>query len=167
MGEGKEERKFITMEHKDMYVTKEGLAELKAELKDLQEVKRPLLVERIESARSQGDLSENSEYQQAQEDLTFLDGRIEELGDLIRDAKIIRETNGKATSVKLGSSVTVKVNGKNDKYDVVGAWEADPMMKKISHESPLGVALLDKKPGDEVIVEAPAGKIVYTIVSVE
>jgi len=114
-----------------------------------------------------GDLSENAEYTAAREELSFIDGRIDELEELLKQVVMINE-NAKNTNhiVKLGSKVTVNIKGKKESFMVVGEWEADPTEKKISHESPLGKALLGKKVGEAVEVEAPAGKIHYSIVSV-
>jgi len=150
----------------DFYVTSEGLKELKAELKTLVEVKRPELIERVATARAHGDLSENSEYAAARQDLAFVEGRIEELEELIAKAQIIRNTKNTNHIVKLGSKVVLKVNGKNQTFELVGEWEANPLEQKISHTSPLGKALLGKKKGENVEIEAPAGKIKYHIIKV-
>jgi len=150
------------MQQKDFHLTSHGLKELKDELKELVDVKRPALVERVAVARSHGDLSENSEYSAAREDLAFVEGRIEELEELISKAKVIKN-NKHTNEIKLGSQVTVKVNGEEQTYEVVGEWEADPLEKKISHTSPLGRALMGKKKGDKVEIEAPAGKVSYHI----
>lgn len=155
--------------NKDIFLTKEGLIQLKKEYEKVTNVKRPKAVERISIARGLGDLSENSEYTAAREELSFIDGRIEELEQILANAKVIREGNvakGKKGAVKLGSKVTLKVNGRKEAFTVVGEWEADPTEKKISHDSPLGRALLGKAVGEKVEVEAPAGKIVYAIVSI-
>lgn len=146
-------------------LTQEGLDALKVELKDLKEVKRPKLVDRLANARSQGDLSENSDYQSAKEELEFLDGRIEELEDVIKKASVtpIKKNGG----IDVGTKVTVKVGTNKVIFDIVGEWEADPINKKISHESPLGKALFGKKVGEKVEVEAPAGKIQYEIIEVK
>lgn len=149
----------------DIKVTKQGLVELKAEMAELRDVKRPYLVDRLANARSQGDLSENSDYQSAREELEFLDGRIDELEEVLKNADVV-STNGKS-GIGVGTKVTVKVNGKETIFDIVGEWEADPMNKKISHDSPLGVALLGKNVGDRAEVEAPAGKIQYEILAIE
>jgi len=156
------------MNNKKIYLTKEGLEELKKEFKELTDVKRPDILARVSQARSMGDLSENAEYVAAREELSFIDGRIDELEELIKQAVLIVETHGKSSGsiVKLGSTVTVNVKGKKESFTVVGEWEADPHDKKISHESPLGKALMGKKVGEKVEVEAPAGKVVYTITSV-
>lgn len=148
----------------DVKLTKEGLEALKSELADLRDVKRPKLVDRLANARSQGDLSENSDYQSAKEELEFLDGRIEELEDVIKTASVAPVT--KSGGVDVGTKVTVRFNGKEIVFNIVGEWEADPMNKKISHESPLGKALVGKRVGDKVEVEAPAGKVNYEIIAI-
>jgi len=155
------------MDVKKIYLTKEGLEELKAEYEELVKVKRPDILERVAQARSMGDLSENAEYVAAREELSFIDGRIDELEELIKQAVLIQETHNKGNhAIKLGSTVSVNVKGKKEEFTLVGEWEADPHEKKISHESPLGKALLGKKVGEKVEVEAPAGTVAYTIVSV-
>lgn len=147
-------------------LTKAGLDQLKAEYEELVKVKRPAAVARLSDARDLGDLSENSEYAAAKQDLAFIDGRISELEEIIHSAKVV--TNHVKSHVDVGCRVTVHVNGgKRDVYTVVGEWEADPSNKKISHESPLGKALLGKKVGDAVEVEAPAGKLHYKILHIE
>lgn len=153
------------MDAKKIYLTKEGLEDLKKEFTELTKVKRPDVLERVSQARSMGDLSENAEYVAAREELSFIDGRIDELEELIKQAVLIQETHSKG-QVKLGSTVTVAIKGKKEIFTVVGEWEADPHEKKISHESPLGKALLGKKVGEKVEVEAPAGIVIYTIASV-
>lgn len=139
-------------------LTQSGLDELKKELALLVDSKRPKLVDRLANARAQGDLSENADYQSAKEELEMLDGRIDELTEVIKNAVITEEKNTK---------ITVKINGKEVVFNIVGEWEADPMNKKISDKSPLGMALLGKKKGEKVEVDAPAGKIMYEIVAVE
>lgn len=146
-------------------LTKTGQQELKNELSELRDVKRPKLVDRLSNARSQGDLSENSDYQSAKEELEFLDGRIDELENVLKNAVVIESKAG--SGVGVGTKVTVKVGGKEVVFNIVGEWEADPMNKKISHDSPLGLALLGKNKGDSVEVEAPAGKVLYEILEVE
>lgn len=156
------------MDSKKIYLTKEGLQDLKKEYGELNSSKRPLVLERVSQARSMGDLSENAEYVAAREELSFIDGRLGELEELINQAVLIEENhhNGVNNTVKLGSRVFVNIKGKKEEFTVVGEWEADPKEKKISHESPLGKALLGKKVGEKVEVEAPAGTVTYTIVSV-
>jgi len=145
-------------------LTKEGLDSLKAEHEELVKVKRPATVVRLSDAREAGDLSENSEYVSAKQDLSFIDGRIAELEEILHAAKII---SPKATGlIDLGSKVILHVNGKKEEFLLVGEWEADPMRKKISNESPLGKALLGKQVGEIVEVEAPAGKIKYKVLEI-
>lgn len=156
---------------KKIYLTKDGLVELNKEYEELTKVRRPEVLARVSAARDLGDLSENAEYSAAREELSFIDGRIDELEELLHEATLIEVNNvnkssGK-NSVTLGSKVTVKVGSKKEIYTVVGEWEADPIEKKISHESPLGKALIGKTIGDHAEVEAPVGKITYTVVSVE
>lgn len=151
------------MQKKDnFFLTQQGLKNLKIELKQLEEIKRPQLVKRIIEARSMGDLAENSEYASAREELAMLDGKIEEIKNIISKAKTIKKTSSKKR-VSLGCKVSLKVGNKVFVYEVVGEWEANPLKQKISHNSPLGKALVGKKIGDKVEVEAPAGKIVYEI----
>jgi len=153
---------------KKIYLTKEGLEELKAEYEELTKKKRPEVVERLAEARNMGDLAENAEYSAARDELSFVDGRIDELEELLRQVVLIEEPKaGSKRTVTLGSTVTLHVNKKKEDYTVVGAWEADPAEKKISDQSPLGKALIGKIVGDKVEVAAPAGKVLYTIVSVK
>jgi transcription elongation factor GreA len=149
------------MDSKKIYLTKEGLDELKRELEELTKVKRPEVLERVSQARNMGDLSENAEYTVAREELSFIDGRIDELEELLKQVAII--SNNHSNTIKLGSTVKVNTDSGKETFTVVGEWEADPKESKISHESPLGKALLGKKVGEKVEVEAPAGKIIYTI----
>jgi transcription elongation factor GreA len=153
------------MQNNHVVVTKEGLATLKAEFDELTNVKRPAAVARLAAAREQGDLSENSEYTDAKQNLAFIDGRIAELEVVLHGVKVV--TSHPKGQVDVGCKVTVHMNGKKEEFTVVGEWEADPQAKKISHESPLGKALLGKKVGDKVEVEAPAGKILYKILHIE
>ena len=155
------------MDPKKIYLTQEGLDELRKEYEELTKVKRPAVVVRVSDARNQGDLSENAEYSAAREELSFLDGRIDELEEMLKQVVLIQHDQNGKSSVDLGSEVTLKIDGKEEIYRVVGEWEADPAEKKISHESPLGKALLGKKIGETVEVEAPAGKVLYTVVSVK
>ena len=151
---------------KKVFVTREGLEELKKELEELEKEKRPLVLDRVSQARAMVDLSENSEYTAAREELSLMDGRIEELQEILKNASLI-EGHGKSKIVQLGSHVTVSIGNKREQFSLVGEWEADPKDKKISHESPLGKALIGKALGERVEVEAPAGKVSYTIVEVK
>jgi len=151
---------------KQIQLTQSGFDQLKSEYEELVNVKRPQLVARLERARGEGDLSENSDYTSARDELEFLDGRIEELKIVVENAVIVSDAPKSTSSVSLGTTVTVEVNGKKSDYKIVGEWEADPINKKISHESPLGQALIDKKVGEVVEVEAPAGKVTYTVLDI-
>ena len=144
--------------------TQAGLDQLKAELVALQN-SRPAVVERLSVARSMGDLSENSEYTDSKEELSFLDGRIAEIEEVLKNA-VITAPQG-LDAVDFGHFVTVKVNSTEATFQVVGEWEADPSQKKISHSSPLGKALIGKKIGENIEVDAPAGKISYTITGIK
>ena len=145
-------------------LTSQGLAGLKKEYDHLINQKRPEAVERLAVARGQGDLAENSEYTAARQDLAFIDGRIAELQLVLHDAKVI--TSHPKGKVNVGCKVTLHVNGKRESFTIVGEWEADPLQKKISHSSPLGTALIGKKVGEIVEVDAPAGKIKYKILTI-
>lgn len=149
-----------------IYLTKEGLKELEEEFEELKEKKLPKLIKRVKRARDFGDLSENAEYANAREDLAFVEGRIDELEEILAKVKIIRKVRKGKKTIGLGSRIKVKVNGKEHEFTVVGEWEADPSAKKISASSPLGKLLLGRKKGDKVEVEAPAGKLTYTILKI-
>jgi len=155
------------MDAKKIYLTKDGLSDLKKEYEDLTKVKRPEVVSRVSAARDQGDLSENAEYTAAREELSFLDGRIDELEERLKEVVLIQGDGHSNVAISLGSKVTVKVDGRKEEYTVVGEFETDPMAKKISHESPLGKALIGKRVGETVEVQAPAGKIAYTVVTIQ
>lgn len=154
------------MDKKIVYVTKQGLEELKHEHDDLAKVKRPQVVDRVAQARAMGDLAENSEYTAAREELSLIDGRIEELSEILKSAVLIQAQDSSDKKIKLGSKVTLHVGKKQEIFTLVGEWEADPHEKKISHASPLGQALIGKTRGDKVEVEAPAGKLQYTILDI-
>lgn len=155
------------MNPKKVFLTQKGFEDLQKEYKDLLEQRRPEVVERLSAAREMGDLSENAEYTAAREELQFIDGRLDELEAMLKGVEIINDTKAHGSKlVDLGCVVTVKVNGKEVIFTVVGEWEADPAEKKISHESPLGKALLGKSVGDEIEVQAPAGTMTYTVISI-
>jgi|SRR5579875_2633408 len=154
------------MDTKKFYVTVSGLEELQKEYDELLHKRRPEIVDRLSAAREMGDLSENAEYTAAKEELAFIDSRIEELETMLKQVVLIQNGHHKVQHIDLGSKVTLKISGKQEVFTVVGEWEANPAEKKISHESPLGKALLGKRVGDEIQVEAPAGTMKYTIVSV-
>lgn len=148
-------------------ITKNGLEELKKEYDELVKIKRPEVVERLASSRKIGDMAEENEYTQAKQELAFIDGRITELEEVISKAIFIDEGHGKCQEIKLGCKVTVKNASKENVFHLVGEWEANPAEARISHQSPLGQSLLGKKIGERVEVEAPAGKILYTIIKID
>lgn len=149
-----------------VYITKTGLEDLKKEYKDLIEIERPKNAERIKVAREAGDISENAEYESARDRQAFVEGRIQELEKLLSKVETISD-DGNKSLVTLGCVVVVHVDGGDEEFSIVGAPEADPLKKKISHESPLGKALLGKKTGDKVKVEAPMGDLTYTILRIK
>jgi transcription elongation factor GreA len=142
--------------------TQGGLAEINAELAELKGAKLTAAIERVARARDFGDLSENAEYHAGKEELAFIEGRIEELEGIVLRAEVVNTKNNNG-AVDIGCKVTVSLKGKDHTYEIVGQWEADPLKKKISHTSPLGLALVGKKKGENVEFEAPAGKVVYQI----
>ena len=156
----------------ETFVTKEGLKKLKEELDHLKDVRRREVAQRLKEAISYGDLSENSEYEEAKNEQAFIEGRIIEIEHKIKSAKIITEHNDKklGKEVNIGSSVTVRDMTANETetqaYTIVGATEADPFDFKISNESPIGKALLGRVRGDQVKVQTPSGLVTYEIVKV-
>ena len=144
-------------------LTAEGLSRLKEELTDLKGRARRGIAEQIRVAKELGDLSENAQYHAAKERQSFVEGRIAELEDLIRRASIIEQPKKGSGQVVVGSTVVVHIGGGEGRFTIVGSTEADPAVGLISNESPLGRALLEKKVGDKVQVQAPAGTISYMI----
>lgn len=153
----------------EKFLTEEGAAELRQELEDLKTVKRPELSAKLKEAISQGDLSENADYHDAKEQQAFLEGRIQYLENLLHTAVIVSDNNTKGNSkktavVRVGVEVVVQEEGEGpETFFIVGAAEADPKQGKISHESPLGSALMGHKVGDKVKVNAPAGQLTFKI----
>ncbi|MCJ7827662.1 transcription elongation factor GreA [Patescibacteria group bacterium] len=147
-------------------MTDQGLRKLQDDLKRFKKTKRPALVARLANAREQGDLSENQDYKDAREELNLMDGQIAELESVIGRAEVVK-TSQSGGLAGLGSQVTVKIDGQQLVYHLVGQYEANPIEQKISVESPLGQKLTGSKVGDKIEVEAPAGTIAYTIVNIE
>ncbi|MBT4936912.1 transcription elongation factor GreA, partial [Candidatus Peregrinibacteria bacterium] len=154
------------MNSDDVLVTEDGLKKLKTELRFLETDRRKQIANRLEEAISYGDLSENSEYQEAKEEQAFAEGRIIELTRKIKHAKIISDQH--AGKVNLGSAIELKNKTLNEKesYTLVGSTEVDPFEGKISNESPLGSAMLGRKKGDVFSVNAPGGSFEYELLSV-
>ncbi|MEW6029967.1 MAG: transcription elongation factor GreA [Chloroflexota bacterium] len=151
----------------DTYLTAEGLARLKAELEELKGPRRDALAARLRSAIQMGDLSENADYHKAKEDQAFLEGRIQELEYILKNAVVIEKSANNDT-VSVGAHVTIQEESfPPETYHLVGPQEADPRNGKISHESPIGRALLDRRAGDVVDVETPGGKSKFKILKIE
>ena len=143
--------------NREVYLTEEGLNDLKRELDELINVKRPANIQAIKEARSYGDLSENAEYDAARNEQAQIEARVKELERMLENASIIKEI--KTDSVGIGNVVSVKYVDEDDEdeYRIVGSQEADPFEGRISNESPIAQALLDHKVGDTVTVESPNG----------
>ncbi len=154
---------------KEFKLSAERLEELKNELSYLKTVREKEVADQIKEARSFGDLSENSEYDEAKNEQGKLYSRIAELENILSNYSIIEEHTEDPNVVRLGSKITVEdlQLGGEETYQVVGSQEADPMNGRISEESPFGKALLGNKVGESVIVEAPAGNIEYKIISIQ
>ncbi len=158
------------MATKETILTAEGLIKLEDELNNLRTVRRQEVAERLKVAISYGDISENSEYDDAKSEQAFIEGRILELEQMINTATIIDDTaNKKKGVVSLGSVVVVKdmETGEEEVYAIVGTTEADPFENRISNESPVGAAILGQKVNTVVQVNTPVGELAYKIVKVD
>ena len=155
---------------KETQITAEGLQKLEEELAQRKSVIREEILQRIKEARAQGDLSENSEYDQAKEDQGKNESRIVELEQMIKTAVIIdTSASSKEGKVSLGCTVVLKdmETDEEETYTLVGTTEADPFDNKISNESPVGKAVIGKKIGDVVVAVTPAGELSYKILEVK
>jgi transcription elongation factor GreA len=150
-------------------ITREGLEKLEAELEYLRTVRKAEVADRLHRALEEGgELVENAEYEDAKNEQSFVEGRIQQLEQILSNAKLINENNGPTDTVVLGSTVTVQEDGrKPETYYMVGAVEANPREGRISNESPLGRALMGRKVGDEVIINAPDGPLTFKIKSIK
>lgn len=149
------------------YLTREGFEKLQQELEDLRTNKRLEIATRLQEAMEDGELIENAEYEDAKNEQAFVEGHIKELELLLANARVIDDTVKKTESVMVGSHVTIQEEGlEPEKYFLVGPAEADPRNGRISHESPLGKALLNHKVGDKVKVEAPGGAFVVEVLKI-
>lgn len=149
---------------KKISLTRQGRDRLAEELENLKKVKRPAVVDRIKRARDYGDLSENAEYEDARNEQSFVEGRIQELEHIIKYAEVSEKSGG--GEVALGSQVTVEIDKEKFTYEIVGSSEADPIAGKISAESPIGSAILGKKVGDKVLAKTPGGDTKLAVISV-
>jgi len=152
------------MNNKPVYLTAEGLAKLKAELEHLITVERPRVASRIHDAKLDGDITENAEYEDAKQEQSFLEGRIGTLEAQLKNAEVIGPSNG--DRVGIGSRVVIKGDDGQETFTIVGSAEAAPREGRISNESPVGAALMGRKKGDKVTVQAPAGAVTFTVVSI-
>ena len=156
------------MQNKEVVLTYEGLQKLEQELENLKTVRRREVAERIKQALSFGDLSENSEYDEAKNEQAYVEGRIVQLENMLKNAKVIDEDEVKTDAVSIGSKVKVldKEYDEEVEYHIVGSTEADPSKYKISYESPVGKALIGKKKGTLVEVDVPDGTIKFKILEI-
>ncbi|MBO6195217.1 MAG: transcription elongation factor GreA [Bacilli bacterium] len=152
---------------KEIFLTQNGLDEVKAELEDLKTNVRPEVISQIKEARAQGDLSENAEYHAARDRQGHVEARIKELEYIVDNATIIEE--GKKDKVSIGSTVEIKYidDDEIEEYSIVGSTEADPFENKISNESPIAIGIMGKKKGDKVTIESPNGSYDIEIVSIK
>ena len=157
------------MNEKEIVLTREGLTKLEQELDDLKTVHRKEVNDRIRQAKEFGDISENAEYEDAKQEQAFVEGRIMKLEAMIRNARIIDESEYADGEVHLGSTVKVKDVAKGDlhEFTIVGTAEADPPNHRLSNESPLGRALMAKKKGDTVDVNTPRGVVKYRVEAIK
>jgi transcription elongation factor GreA len=151
--------------NKPAYISREGLEKLRQELDELVNVRRAEVASRISEAKEHGDITENAEYEDAKNEQAFIEGRIQALSALIKNAVLIDETTSK-THVQIGSTVELEGDDGRESYTIVGSAEASPGQGRISNESPVGRALLGKKKGDKVTITVPAGDMHYKVVSI-
>jgi transcription elongation factor GreA len=152
----------------EMYLTSEGATKLRAELEKLKGPRRDEMAKRLRAAIQMGDLSENADYHKAKEDQAFMEGRIQELEYLLKNAIIVDADQVSKEVVQVGACVTVQEgDGPPEQYFLVGAKEADPRMGRISNESPIGRALMGGHVGDEVTAATPGGDIKLKIIKIE
>lgn len=148
-------------------ISEEGYKKLKEELEHLTNVKRKEIADRIEKAKELGDLSENAEYQEAKDAQAFNETRVAELNNILKNVTVVQNNNNKE-EVSMGSTVTIENDkGEQKKYTIVSFNEVDPQEGKISNESPLGMAFLGKKKGQQATVQTPKGEIQYKIKKIE
>ena len=152
----------------EQFITRAGKLKLEQELAELEGPRRQEISRRLKSAIEMGDLSENADYISAKEDQGFLEGRIQEIKAILKNAIVVDENNTNTHEIQIGNKVTLQEgNYPEEVYELVGANEADPKAGKISYESPLGAALLGKHKGDTITVNAPGGTIHFKVVNIE
>ncbi|KXS49513.1 transcription elongation factor GreA [Halanaerobium congolense] len=157
------------MSEQQVMLTEEGYEKLENELEYLETEKRREVAKRIKVAREFGDISENSEYDDAKNEQAFVEGRIQEIKNMINNAHVVKDEDVTDKKVNLGTTVMLHDLDSDEKisYTLVGSAEADPLNYKISNESPIGKAILGHGIGDEVTVETPAGEVNYKIISIK
>lgn len=148
------------------YLSKQGLEDLKAEFTKRSTQIRKEIAEKISAAKELGDLSENFEYHEAKEQQGLNEARILQVADMIRDAVIVEESTG-GTTLGLGTTFDVEVNGNKKTYSLVGSNESDPLLGKISNESPIGLAFMGHEVGDVIEIQTPGGAMTYKIISIK
>jgi len=156
-------------ETKEVVLTEEGYEKLEKELDYLVNEKRREVAKRIKVAREFGDISENSEYDDAKNEQAFVEGRIKEIENMLRNAKVVKDDEVDDHTVNVGTTVKIKDIDSEEifTYTLVGSAETDPLKNKISNESPIGKNLIGHKIGDEVEVEVPSGTMRYEVLSIE
>jgi transcription elongation factor GreA len=157
------------MSEKPAYLTRDGRAKLEAELEELITIGRKQVAERIGAAKELGDISESGEYEDAKNQQAHLEGRIREIKGILSRAQLIDEENGHGNEVRVGSTVTVRIDGEDDEetWTIVGSAEAKPGAGKISNESPIGSALLGKHVKQKATVQTPSGLMKLTVVKIQ
>ena len=156
------------MRKNEYFLTPEGVEKLRAELEELTGLRRIEIAQRLRHAVEMGDLSENADYISAKEDQAFLEGRIQELEIVLRDAVVIDDKAASTEVVGIGSTVVVSENGKDpETFKIVGVKEADSQMGKISHESPIGKSLMGKRVGEDVTLQTPRGETNLSILEIQ
>ena len=154
------------MSERDLHLTPEGAAKIRRELEEMRGPRREAIAARLHHAVRQGDLAENADYIAAKEEQAFLEGRIQELETILREAKIVEES-GPTDVVRIGSTVVVALDGdKTEVFTLVGLKEANPRQGKISHESPIGQALIGRRVGETASAFTPGGMIEITILEI-
>ena len=151
---------------KEFYLTKDGVEKLKAELEDLSTVQRQKVAQELKEAKDFGDLSENSSWDAAKDHQVFIEGRIAEVEQILRNVVVISAPK-KHDAVNIGSTVHLEIEDGKQIYQIVGSTEANPTEGKISNESPIGRALMGKKKGEEVAINVPSGEMVFKVVHIE
>lgn len=155
------------MASEETYLTKEGEDALRRELTQLRDTRRPALAQRLKEAAAQGDLKENADYHDAKEKLGFIEGRVQQIESILRNA-IVVDSSEPSDEARIGSTVIIQEDGEDfdEEYRIVGSAEANPRERKISEKSPIGSSLLGKRAGEKVKVETPDGIIKFRIVEI-